>query len=183
MSRTCVSFFARQVSRKVEKIHLFATIASSFSLTLYRVTPFVKPVSQCFETRSLRTGVYRNTLNKQPIWWKNNTQGHQIQYSKSFVLHGIFKWFGLHVSMTICEMAVRLIRKLYSRDLNISPVVKNRKVTSIRSPWIMLSRIIVFCFWIRSLSYTTSFPGLSCEDEGRDEKALVWAGQFCILIG
>jgi hypothetical protein len=23
---------------------------------------------------------------------------------------------------------------------------------------------------------TTSFPGLSCEDEGRDEKALVWAG-------
>jgi hypothetical protein len=22
----------------------------------------------------------------------------------------------------------------------------------------------------------TSFPGLSCEDEGRDEKALVWAG-------
>ena len=29
----------------------------------------------------------------------------------------------------------------------------------------------------------TSFPGLSCEDEGRDEKALVWAGQFCILIG
>jgi hypothetical protein len=30
---------------------------------------------------------------------------------------------------------------------------------------------------------STSFPGLSCEDEGRDEKALVWAGQFCILIG
>ena len=23
---------------------------------------------------------------------------------------------------------------------------------------------------------TTSFPGLSCEDEERDEKALVWAG-------
>ena len=23
---------------------------------------------------------------------------------------------------------------------------------------------------------TTSFPGLSCEDEGRDEKSLVWAG-------
>jgi hypothetical protein len=23
---------------------------------------------------------------------------------------------------------------------------------------------------------TTSFPGLSCEDEGRDEIALVWAG-------
>jgi hypothetical protein len=32
-------------------------------------------------------------------------------------------------------------------------------------------------------SYTTSFPGLQCEDEGRDEEALVWAGQFCILIG
>ena len=31
--------------------------------------------------------------------------------------------------------------------------------------------------------WETSFPGLSCEDEGRDEKALVWAGQFCILIG
>jgi hypothetical protein len=30
---------------------------------------------------------------------------------------------------------------------------------------------------------TTSFPGLSYKDEGRDEKALVWAGQFCILIG
>jgi hypothetical protein len=45
------------------------------------------------------------------------------------VLHGIFKWLGLHVSMTICEIAVRLIRKLYSRELNISPVVKNRKVT------------------------------------------------------
>jgi hypothetical protein len=29
----------------------------------------------------------------------------------------------------------------------------------------------------------TSFPGLSYEDEARDEKALVWAGQFCILIG
>jgi hypothetical protein len=25
-------------------------------------------------------------------------------------------------------------------------------------------------------TYPTSFPGLSCEDEGRDEKALVWAG-------
>jgi hypothetical protein len=30
---------------------------------------------------------------------------------------------------------------------------------------------------------TTSFPGLSYEDEARHEKALVWAGQFCILIG
>ena len=30
---------------------------------------------------------------------------------------------------------------------------------------------------------STSFPGLQCEDEGRDEEALVWAGQFCILIG
>jgi hypothetical protein len=29
----------------------------------------------------------------------------------------------------------------------------------------------------------TSFPELQCEDEGRDEEALVWAGQFCILIG
>jgi hypothetical protein len=29
----------------------------------------------------------------------------------------------------------------------------------------------------------TSFPGLSYEDEARHEKALVWAGQFCILIG
>jgi hypothetical protein len=29
---------------------------------------------------------------------------------------------------------------------------------------------------------TTSFPGLQCEDEARHE-ALVWAGQFCILIG
>ena len=29
----------------------------------------------------------------------------------------------------------------------------------------------------------TSFPRLQCEDEGRDEEALVWAGQFCILIG
>jgi hypothetical protein len=26
-------------------------------------------------------------------------------------------------------------------------------------------------------------PMALCEDEGRDEKALVWAGQFCILIG
>jgi hypothetical protein len=33
------------------------------------------------------------------------------------------------------------------------------------------------------LENATSFPGLSYEDEGRDEKALVWAGQFCILIG
>jgi hypothetical protein len=24
---------------------------------------------------------------------------------------------------------------------------------------------------------TISFPGLSCENEGRDEKSLVWAGQ------
>jgi hypothetical protein len=31
--------------------------------------------------------------------------------------------------------------------------------------------------------YTTSFPGLSCEDEGRDQKALVWAGQFCFGLG
>jgi hypothetical protein len=30
---------------------------------------------------------------------------------------------------------------------------------------------------------TTSFPGLQCEDEARHEEALVWAGQFCILIG
>ena len=29
----------------------------------------------------------------------------------------------------------------------------------------------------------TSFPGLQCEDETRHEEALVWAGQFCILIG
>jgi hypothetical protein len=27
---------------------------------------------------------------------------------------------------------------------------------------------------------TTSFPGLSCENEGRDEKSLVWAGQVTI---
>jgi hypothetical protein len=26
------------------------------------------------------------------------------------------------------------------------------------------------------LASSTSFPGLSCEDEGRDEKALVWSG-------
>jgi hypothetical protein len=32
------------------------------------------------------------------------------------------------------------------------------------------------------VSTPTSFPGLQCEDEGRDEEALVWAGQFCILI-
>jgi hypothetical protein len=31
--------------------------------------------------------------------------------------------------------------------------------------------------------FPTSFPGLQWEDEGRDEEALVWAGQFCILIG
>jgi hypothetical protein len=30
---------------------------------------------------------------------------------------------------------------------------------------------------------STSFPGLSCEDERREEKALVWVGQFCILFG
>jgi hypothetical protein len=30
---------------------------------------------------------------------------------------------------------------------------------------------------------STSFPGLQCEDEARHEEALVWAGQFCILIG
>jgi hypothetical protein len=29
---------------------------------------------------------------------------------------------------------------------------------------------------------STSFPGLSYEDEARDEKALVWAGQFCIRV-
>jgi hypothetical protein len=34
-----------------------------------------------------------------------------------------------------------------------------------------------------TMNRSTSFPGLSCDDEGRDEKALVWAGQFCILIG
>ena len=33
------------------------------------------------------------------------------------------------------------------------------------------------------LRWSTSFPGLQCEDEGRDEEALVWVGQFCILIG
>ena len=33
----------------------------------------VKPVSQCFETPSLRTGVYRSTLNKHPITSKKNT--------------------------------------------------------------------------------------------------------------
>ena len=27
------------------------------------------------------------------------------------------------------------------------------------------------------------FPEPSCEDEGKDEKALIWASQFCILIG
>ena len=30
---------------------------------------------------------------------------------------------------------------------------------------------------------TTSFPGLLCKDERREEKDLVWAGQFWILIG
>ena len=34
-----------------------------------------------------------------------------------------------------------------------------------------------------SVFRTTSFPGLQCEDEARHEEALVWAGQFCILIG
>jgi hypothetical protein len=29
----------------------------------------------------------------------------------------------------------------------------------------------------------TSFPELQCEDEARHEETLVWAGQFCILIG
>jgi hypothetical protein len=33
------------------------------------------------------------------------------------------------------------------------------------------------CFW------PTSFPGLSCEDEGRDEKALVWAGHVTTKYG
>ena len=36
---------------------------------------------------------------------------------------------------------------------------------------------------VRIRHLTTSFPGLSYEDEARHEKALVWAGQFCILIG
>ena len=48
--------------------------------------------------------------------------------------------------MTIRDKAVRLIRKLYSlRDLNVSPVAKNRKVTAILSSEPILSRIIVFC--------------------------------------
>jgi hypothetical protein len=34
-----------------------------------------------------------------------------------------------------------------------------------------------------SAQMSTSFPGLQCEDEARHEEALVWAGQFCILIG
>ena len=33
----------------------------------------------------------------------------------------------------------------------------------------------VYEFMTRTI-YATSFPGLSCDDEGRDEKALVWAG-------
>ena len=39
-----------------------------------------------------------------------------------------------------------------------------------------------FDIWGRGWG-TTSFPGLQCEDEARYEEALVWAGQFCILIG
>ena len=35
----------------------------------------------------------------------------------------------------------------------------------------------------QSCDRPTSFPGLQCEDEARHEEALVWAGQFCILIG
>jgi hypothetical protein len=34
-----------------------------------------------------------------------------------------------------------------------------------------------------SCGTATSFPGLQCEDEAINEEALVWAGQFCILIG
>jgi hypothetical protein len=36
-----------------------------------------------------------------------------------------------------------------------------------------LSRIVIYSQWS---SLSTSFPGLQCEDERRDEKALVWAG-------
>jgi hypothetical protein len=36
---------------------------------------------------------------------------------------------------------------------------------------------------IERFNLATSFPGLSYDDEARHEKALVWAGQFCILIG
>ena len=31
--------------------------------------------------------------------------------------------------------------------------------------------------------FSTTFPGLQCEDEARHEEALFWAGQFCIMIG
>jgi hypothetical protein len=31
--------------------------------------------------------------------------------------------------------------------------------------------------------FTTSFSGLSCEDEARDEKALVWAGHVTTKYG
>ncbi|KAK2571112.1 hypothetical protein P5673_003672 [Acropora cervicornis] len=39
------------------------------------------------------------------------------------------------------EIQVRLIRKLYSSDLNVSPVARHLRVTAILSSGLMLSRI------------------------------------------
>jgi hypothetical protein len=55
---------------------------------------------------------------------------------------------------------------------------------------ILLPRTMIFFAFMFIFEYrfqicrlATSFPGLQCEDEARHEEALVWAGQFCILIG
>ena len=162
MSRTCVSFRCETSFAKSWKDSTFRNDCKLLSLALHRVTPFVKPVSQCFETFSLRTGVYRNTLNKQPIRWKNNIQGHQIQYSRSQgrscsmeFLNCLHPWFDEWLVSRwqyVCATKTKTVLKRFK----FSPVVKNCKVTAILSSGIMLSRIIVFCFWIQCDTWSTT---------------------------
>jgi hypothetical protein len=59
------------------------------------------------------------------------------------------------------------------KNLKSLEIVVNTELSKIHN-WLIANKL--------SLN-TTSFPGLSYEDEARHEKALVWAGQFCILIG
>ena len=83
-----------------------------------------------------------------------------------FLPEGRYSIVADHIFWSVLFFRERILDKIPS---NLCQTNVFRRLSS--QPWTLKK-------WFMA----TSFPGLLCEDEGRDEKALVWAGQFCILI-
>ena len=87
---------------------------------------------------------------------------HFAKENHSLSVEGIFKyvrhmswWIASQVSLTIVEIVVWLMQKLYSRDLKVSPVARYLNITAILSSGLILLCITVSFFSTQQAIWST----------------------------